>query len=306
MVLTGENSFALRRALDKRVADFVAEHGDIAVERLDGNEADVERVRASLQSAPFLAARKLVVLRGPGVSKQFTEHAEALLGGLADSTDLIIVEPKIDKRSGYYKFLKKETDLQEFPELDEQGLARWLVSAAKEQNGTLSASDARLLVERVGASQQLLANELEKLILYNPKITRENIELLVDATPQSKVFDLLEAAFAGNAAKALALYHDQREQKVDPSQIIAMLAWQLRILALLMTTNGRSPHEVVHEAKLSPYTVQKSMAIAKRLTLPRLKKLVADLLEIDARSKRQNIDLDETLQNYLLALGEGE
>lgn len=302
VVLTGENGFALQRALRERVDAFVKAYGDIAVERLDGGEADVERIRASLQSAPFLAEKKLVILRNCSANKQAAEQIEALLASIADSTDLVIVEPKVDKRSSYYKFLKKAVNLQEFPELDEQGLARWLVAAAKEQGGVLSAADARLLVERVGASQQLLGGELAKLIVYNPKITRGSIELLVESTPQSKIFDLLEAAFNGNAAKALALYRDQREQKVDPSQIIALLTWQLRIVALLMTAGARSPHEVVHDAKLSPYTVQKSQAVARRLTLPRLKSLVHELLEIDARSKRENIDLDEALQNYLLKL----
>src|SRR5260370_1077233 len=78
-------------------------------------------------------------------------------------------------------------------ELDEEGLALWLVAAAKAQGGKLSPADARFLVARVGVVQQLLAGELEKLLLYAPEITQQTIEMLVEATPQSKIFDLLEA-----------------------------------------------------------------------------------------------------------------
>jgi len=300
--LVGENGFALQAALTEKIASFVAAHGEIAVERLDGETTDLLRIQASLQSAPFLAARKLVVLRNGSANKQFVEQVDRLLADLADTTDLLLIEPKVDKRTGYYKYLKAATHLQEFPELDEQGLVRWLVEAAKAEGGTLRVADAQLLVERVGANQQLLASELGKLLLYNPSITRQTIELLVEASPQSKVFDLLDAAFAGNTARALALYRDQREQKVDPSQIIAMLAWQLRILALLKTAGDRSSAVISRDAKLSPYTVQKNQGIARQLTLTQLKRLIRELLQLDLRSKRQHIDLDEALQNYLLAL----
>jgi DNA polymerase III delta subunit len=64
ITLTGENWFGLATALKKLVADFVAEHGDMALEQLDGETADVDRIREALQSAPFLASKKLVVLRG--------------------------------------------------------------------------------------------------------------------------------------------------------------------------------------------------------------------------------------------------
>ncbi len=302
--LTGENSFALQRELSRLVGAFITEHGDIAVERLDAAEAGMERIRESLQSAPFLAARKLVILRAPSLNKTFVDAAEDLLSNIAETTDLIIIEPKLDKRSTYYKWLKRHVVLQEFPELDEAGLTKWLVDSAKGQGGKLSNADARLLVERVGLRQQLLSRELEKLVIYSPHITRETIELLVEAMPQSQIFDLLDAAFSGNAKRALVLYHDQREQKVDPSQIIAMLAWQLRVLALLVASGQRSPHEIVREAKLSPYTVQKSMPVADRLTPARLKQLVTGLLAIDLRSKRENISLDEALENYLLILAQ--
>lgn len=303
-MLTGENSFALKNALDALVTAFVAEYGDIAVERLGGEEASFERIQESLQSSPFLAARKLVILRAPSLNKQFADRVEALLQGLPETTDVVIIEPKLDKRLAYYKLLKQQPEFHEFSELDEVGLARWLVTAAKDQGGELSPADARLLVGNVGANQQMLASELMKLLAYDSHITKASIELLVEPAPQSKIFDLLEAAFAGNARRAIELYKDQRAQRVDPSQIIAMIAWQLRIVTIVKAAAGRKTADIVREAKLSPYTVQKSEIIAARLTLTKLKTLINDLLTLDIRSKRERIDLDEALQNYLLSLAQ--
>jgi DNA polymerase-3 subunit delta len=301
-MLTGDNSFALRQALQSLVKAFIDEHGDLALERIDCEGLEPDRIREAVAGLPFLAARKMVVLRGLDTNKQLQERLEQLLDDVAETTDLIIVEPKPDKRLSYYKMLKKRAELREFPELDANGLARWLSQAATEQGGSMNLADARYLVERVGTNQQLLANELEKLLLHDATISRGTIDLLTEATPQSTIFQLLEAAFAGNTRRALDLYAEQRAQKVEPMQIIAMLAWQLHVLAVIKTAGTRTADAIAKEARLNPFVVRKSQGIARTLTLTRLKTLVDDLLSIDMQSKRTAIDADEALQHYLLTL----
>jgi DNA polymerase III subunit delta len=304
ITLTGLNSFGLQTELHTIIDTFVRDHGDMGLERLDGEEATAEQMRAAAESLPFLTARKLVVLREPSKQKKFTEGIDAFLAAISDATDVILVEPKLDKRLSYYKVLKKKTDFREFSELDVNGLARWVSDYAKQQGASIRSSDARFLVDRVGLRQQLLVGELDKLMLHSPEITRETIELLTEATPQSTIFELLEAAFAGNHRHMLRLYAEQRTLKVEPQQIIAMLAWQLHIVALVKTAEGRTPEVIAKEAKLNPYVVKKSVAIAHRLTLPQLKSFIHDLTQLDIRLKRQAIDADEALQYFLLGLSQ--
>jgi DNA polymerase III subunit delta len=302
ITLTGENGFALGQELKKLVNSFVAENSDMAIERLDGDEAEFVRIQEALTSLPFLVNKKMVVLRSPSANKKFTEEAERLLGDVPETTDVLLVEPKLDKRLSYYKYLKKATDFREFPQLDTNGLAQWLSKTAKGQKGSLGLSDARYLVERVGTNQQLLANELEKLLIHDPTVTRHAIDELTEQAPQSTIFQLLDAAFAGNSKRALELYNEQRALKVETPQIVAMLAWQLHVLAIIKTAGQKGPNDIAREAKLSPFVVQKSSNIAGKLSLGELKKLIADLLNIDVRSKRESIDPDEALQHYLLSL----
>ena len=300
--LTGENAFGLRAELDKLVGDFVGEQGDLALERIDAEEAELPRIQEALTNLPFLASRKLVVLRAPSSNKNFVEQHEQLLSDIPETTDVILLEPKLDKRLSYYKFLKSKTDWREFQALDSNGLASWLVQRAKAHNAALNSSDARYLVERVGTDQQFLGNELDKLVLYDPKISRETIDLLTDPTPQSTIFELLEAAFAGQGRKVLKLYAEQRAQKVEAPQIIALLAWQLHILALLKTAGDRTPDQIAQQAKVNPFVVRKSQGIARNITLPELRSKIQELVQLDVKSKRTNLDTDAALQDYLLTL----
>lgn len=301
-VLTGTNAFGLQRDLRKIVDRFVAEQGDLALERVDGEEVSFERIQEALTSLPFLASKKLVLLRAPSAQKKFVEGAEQLLADLPETNDVVIIEPKLDKRLAYYKFLKRSADFTEYSQPDENVLAAWLQRAAKEQGGSISSNHARYLIERAGANQQLLSNELEKLLLHEAKITRQTIDFLIEATPQSTILQLLEAAFAGNIGEALKLYAEQRALKVEPQQIIAMLAWQLHVLAVIKTAGNRSPEVIAKDAKINPFVVRKSQNTARRLSLARLKSLIYDLLQIDTRSKRSALDLDEALQQYLINL----
>ena len=300
--LTGENSYGWQAVLRQRVAEFVAEYGDLALQRLDGEEADFTNIQEAINSLPFLSNKKLLVLRSPSKNKEFIDKVEQVLADISETTDVIIVEPKLDKRLSYYKYLKAKTDFNEFNELDLNGLAQWIIMRAKKQAGSISSSDARFLVERVGLNQQLLGNELDKLLLYAPQISRQNIELLTDETPQSTIFQLLEAAFSGNSRRTFGLYKEQRAMKVEPPQIIAMLAWQLHILAIIKTAGDRSTDEIARDSKLSPYVLTKSQTIAQKLSLMQLKQLIAQLLDIDIKSKTTSIDVDEALQHYLLGL----
>lgn len=305
VTLTGENSFLLNQTLGSLEADFIAEYTDLALERLDGEEQSADRLQESVQGLPFLSPRKLVVLREPSKQKVFTERMADLLKGVPEETDLIIVEPKLDKRLSYYKTLKAKTDFREFKELDGRGLTVWAVNYAKEQGGSLHANDAKLLVDRVGINQQLLQNELDKLLAYDGHITKDAILGLTEQAPQSTVFELLDAAFSGNTKRAIELYREQRALRVEPQMILGMLAWQLHILTVIKASGGKPANEIAQRAKLSPFVVQKSQGLVQRRSMPQLARMVLELLQMDIALKKSSVDADEALQLYLLRLSTG-
>jgi len=299
VALAGNNSFALRERLDELTAEFVKKYGDLAVEKFDGTEVEFPAVLDAVQSHPFLAERKLVIVRDASDNKQLAEQIEQIISSISDSTDLIFYEPLTDKRTTFYKTLKAKSQFEEFNELDAQGLTNWLLSEATLQGLSLQRADANYLMRRIGQNQQRLASELEKLATYDKLISRESVDYLTEPTPQSKIFDLLDAAFGGNKPMALKLYSDQRAQKVEPQAILAMLAWQLNILTLCKLAGDRQPAQIAKDAGLSPFPVMKASSLARRIDDKQLKKLVHEALEMDFQSKTKTYDLDEALKTYI-------
>jgi DNA polymerase-3 subunit delta len=186
--------------------------------------------------------------------------------------------------------------------MDVPRLAKWLVDQAAAQGRTLESRDATYLIERVGANQQLLANEVEKLGLYDKVITKRTIDELTERAPQSTIFELLDAALAGKRKRALELYQEQRVMKVEPQQILALLGWQLHIMALVKTAGERDPSQIASEAKINPFVVRKTQGIVRNMTLAELKALIHEVLTLDIRLKSESIDADEALQNLIISL----
>ncbi len=298
VTFSGNNSFLINGELNKLKAKL----DDLAIVSLDGRESSLEDIKMEIQSYSLFTNKRLVILFEPSKARGFDEYVEQIEADTPETTMVIIVETAMDKRTSYYKFLQKNTNYKSFDKLAVPALVKWASDYASEQGGKLAASDASYLIDRVGDDQLLLSQEIAKLILYSPAINKQTIDLLSEQSASSTIFELLDAAFSLNSPKALRIYADQRLQKVEPMQILAMISWQLNTLALYMTSKNLAEPEVLSRSGLSPYTLSKARQIATKISFSNLKSLVNDLAGLDLRSKTTSFDLDEGLKNFIVGL----
>ena len=90
--------------------------------------------------------------------------------------------------------------------------------------------------------------------------------------------------------------------KVEPQQILALLGWQLHIMALVKTAGERDPSQIASEAKINPFVVRKIQGIVRNMKLSELKALIHEVFTLDIRLKSESIDADEALQNLIITL----
>ena len=298
-IFTGDNDFAIKRAERSFVDEFVATHGDLALERLDSEETTFGHIIDAIMSMPFLANAKMVVISG-AANKDLIEQLLEL--EIPETTEVVLIASKLDKRASYYKKISKLPGFKSFESKNVTNLPGWVSEQVAAAGGKISGADARFLVEYAGANQLNLQNEIEKLVLYSSNVARATIEELCDPSPQSTVFQLVDAVFAGNYKKAEQMYFEQRAQKVEAYAIMGMLAWQLHILALVKAAGAKSADVIAKEAKLSPFVVKKTQAIARRLSMDQIRKFVRDARDLDIALKSQTINADDAMTTYLLKL----
>lgn len=297
-IVTG-NEFEVKKFTSQLVNKFVQDHGDLAIERIDGEEISTGLILDAIQGVSLLVDSKLCIITNP--SKEFLE---LLADGIEvpETTEVIIVIPKIDKRASYYKKLVKLKGYQDFAAVSVRDLAAWVVDATKAAGGQISRYDAQYLVDRVGANQLILKSEIEKLTTSDAHITKRLIDELCEPTPQSSVFQLVDAAFAGKLEESKKLYQEQRAQRVEAHAILGMIAWQLHVLAIVKAAEMTTVRDVASEAKLSPFVVRKSQPIARKLSMEQIKRLIAQAKELDTSLKSEPIDSDQAMQTFLVSL----
>lgn len=297
----GDNGHVREQAAAEYIAGFVGIHSAMAVDRYAAEELDIATLTDAVSTIPFLSPRRLVLVRDFGTNKVLVEHLESIASSVADTTDLVIIERHIDGRSKYLTQLKKIADVREFAQLDGDDLIAWIIEETKRLGGSISRAIAMQLVDRVGTNQQLIANELAKLVLFDSVVSKESVQDLTTYTPQSSIFAMLDAAFAGNVAQALSLYGEQRTQGMEPLAILGMITWQLHALSMVRAAGNMPVQEIASRAKMSPFVVRKNQSNARRISDQKFIKLLEQAINTDKLIKTTHVDTDDAMQTLILS-----
>lgn len=285
-VLTGTNSSALYQKLIQIKKDFAQKYSSAGIEQIDGEALQIKDIPSLLHGATLFAVQRLIVVKDIAAFKDVASELVLQLTSVADSTDIVFVEPQLDKRTIFYKDLKKYGEILTFDEMNEVSAQRWIVEFCKDNGGNISPQNAGFLVRRAGLSQARLENEIQKLILMNPEISQETIERAVEEDPRDTIFQLLEYAFNGQQKKALSLLRVFESTKQDAHQIFSMLVWQVNIIAITFSAKHQSDAMIAKHAKINPYVVSKARGLARRLNKATLTQTVETVAVGDLQLKK--------------------
>lgn len=289
ILLTGANGYAIRQTLDTLVANFLNKNGAHALERVDGESFDVARLPELLQGASLFANERLVLLRDASKNKQLWEALGEWTDRVPKEVVLVLIETAPDKRTRTYKQLQKHGRLQDFPELSEPDLARWLVKVATGEGATLDVKTASHLVQQSGVDQWRLFNELQKLIAYNPTVTAATIDEMIEPNPQATAFELLDAALAGNSVKTQQILARLKTVE-DPYKLFGLLVSQVQTLAVVASAQGKPAESIAKEAGMHPFVVRKMQSAARRIQDARLKEVITAVARTDTQMKSTGVD----------------
>jgi len=258
-LLIGENSFEINRELARIVADF----GGLA-EKIDGASLETRQLPDLLMGVSLFSDKRLVIIRDLSANKAIWPEFSTWLQRVSDDINLVLVEPKPDKRTTTFRDLKKLTRVLEFNEWGERDTAKaeaWLIDEAKQIGFKLDVQYAKLIVRRVGLDQWQLYHALQKLALVDT-IDVATIESVIDANPTEDVFNLFEAALRGDRVRIadMLLVIEQTE---DPFRLFALLASQAFQLAAVITAGQGD--DIAKDFGIHPYAISRLEASARKL-----------------------------------------
>lgn len=296
-LLTGENSFEIRRALDKIISDFMGQP-----EMIDGAELQPAQLFDILMSVSLFADKRLVVINNPSSVKSVWASLGEWLPKISEDIYLVLVESKPDKRTSTYKMLQDYAVVKEYQPWTDRDLSQienWLVEEAKTQGFALDKKLARLIIDRVGVDQWQLFHAIEKLALVDD-VSSEVINELIDASPAENVFNLFETAVCGSM-KNLRVMLNTIKQTEDVYRLFALLSSQAFQLAVV--SNSDKNDNVAKDFGIHPYVVSKVRSLARDLGKDRIAKIISIFAQSDSDMKHSKTDPWAIVEQTLIKIG---
>ena len=279
-VLTGENSFEVDQALRQLIAGF-----DGVAEKVDASTLEVKQLPDLLMGGTLFAAKRLVILKYLSDNKSVWTLFSDWIPRVSDDIQLVLVEPKLDKRTKTYKDLKKSADLRDFPawtERDSLKAEQWVAGEASRLALKLDRNLGRLLVTRVGPDQWALYHALQKLAVL-VVIDAEVIVEVIEASPTENVFGLFDAALKGQSQQVSGMIATLALTE-DPYKLLGLLSGQGFQLAALSVADKTSA-EVAKDVGAHPFVLSKLAPYAKRLGVSDARQIVTAFAEADSGMK---------------------
>lgn len=267
-LLIGENSFEIESFLGK-----IAQNFNGTIERVDGSSLQLTQLPDLLMGTSLFADTRVVVIRGLSQNKSIWTVFGKWIGKISDDIHLVLVEPKIDKRTATFKILKESTELKEFnpfSDRDSFAVEKWLESEACGMGLRLDKKSAQFLISRVGFDQWQLFHALKKLALVD-EISVDVIKDLIEPNLNENVFNLFETALNGDKTE---LVRSLRiiEQSEDAYRLSALLFTQAFQLAAVLS--AEKSDNVSKDFGIHPYVASKLSVIAKRLSSREVAKII--------------------------------
>ena len=311
VLVVGDEELLRRRALEGLFEAAGVDKDDFDLETFEADETAPEMWIASAGTAPFLAEKRVVVVRHL-LRRDPDAVREGALAGMPDTGLLILVADeeigeKFDKRPNQWKKLVEKAkgavvDCSLDPKKARDALRPELTRLGK----SISSAASNTLVEMTGGSISRATEELEKLALYvgdAERIDEAAVRAVVVPSREWNVFAMIDAILAGNVSEALknlrilvgtvAKAADTAHSAIIPLTSRGLrLAWQARVCLDAGRSPGDAPPEVratfpqnPNLAKASSWVQTKSMDSARRTTLPALAACLGVLADTDSRLK---------------------
>ncbi len=293
-LILGENTYKAEQELARIVAD-----AKITPERLDAGSLTANTLADIVRGGSLFSEKRLVVLRQLSDNKPVFEKLAEWAGELTGDTTLILIEPKLDKRTKAYKTLTKKATVitaEPLTERDHVAAEQWLDTLASKHGVHLSRAQIRDMVNRVLVAsdkpaqrtidQMQLARSIKALEGVS-EVTDDMIATILPPAAGDTVFVVLEFAAARQHDK-LATLLEELSRNEDGHQTFALLTsqWAQLVSVALADT---PPATIAVELGIHPFVAKKFAELSQQFTRSQLKDITTLAADLDAKMKLSQV-----------------
>jgi DNA polymerase-3 subunit delta len=291
-------------------------NGDLNSVEFDGEQVTASDVIAAASAYPFLADKRLVIVKGmlahitrKGAGETGKKAVEQLLDALPHLPEyarLVFAEREALSESSKLMKLTAEKGFAKLYAAPKDSTA-WILKRAKEYyKAPISHRAAAALASVTPEDLRRADNELVKLISYvdGREITEDDVALLTPYVQEASLFEMVDALAEGRAAAATALLHRLLDDREDPFAVYGMIVRQFRLLLLAkehLTTGGK-PATIADALRVHRFVGEKLAKQTRAFNVSELEKIYRTLADYDLKMKTGRIEPELALDMLIASL----
>lgn len=274
-------------------------------------DPETDRLIADAETQPFMADRRLVVVRDlPALSgrSEIDEKLISWLPSVPESTILLFYcTGKPDGRKKLYNAVKKLGGIVTFSPLRGAELVRFVTDAFREAGKECDDRTAEHLIFTVGDDAGLLRSEITKLASYaggRPAVLSSDVAALATPSTECTVFQMVDAVVTGQKSRALLLLRNQLLSGTDRMSILAMLLRQYRLLQhiKIMQYEKKNGDYIRSALGVPPFAVDQYLRQASGYTGGQVKNAVRICFDTEYAVKSGRIQQEGAVESVVIRL----
>ncbi len=275
---------------------------------------DWGELQAASDALSLFAERRIIELRMPS-PKPGKEGGAALAEYAANppSDNLLLIDcgklEKAQQNGKWFKALDKAGAVLQVWPVEAGRLPGWISERMRRHGLQPSREAAQLLAEMVEGNMLAADQEIAKLALLHPPgpLGVEAVEAAAADSVRYDNFELVDAAFNGEAARCRRMLDGLRGEGEEPLKLLAALLFKLRQVEPMAraVAAGVSPGQAMKEARVFQKSQGPTAAMLSRHPLRRIQTLVGRAARVDRMVKgaEPGNPWDELMQLTLLIAG---
>lgn len=302
---TGEN-FLIDEKIFQWKKIFLEKHWEMNYEKFSFPEDSFQKIFNWILAPPFLAEKRLVVVKwlpySAGIkerekfSDEELENFLEILPKIQEDTILVFVSPKADKRTKIFKWIQKIAKKEEFSHPDKK-ISEWVKKFCDRKKINISEKNISFLLQFTWKNLYNIVNELKKFKNFSwwNEILKENIEKNILNNSEVNIFKISALIASWDSKKAYLELQDLMRAWEEMHYIFNLLIRQFRLLLACFDLKYLSSGEIWKTLWIAPFAASTLKKQVWNFFLEQLLEKNKKCYEIDKWIKTWKIPSDEIL-----------
>lgn len=305
IVLLGEDNY-LKEQIIKKITDKIFSSNTNTLDLIKLSPPfNINDYLNAITTPPFFQKKLIVIKDGESLSKQTIQKIISFRVEEFAKVILSINEKDMQLFQGDLIVVKDYT-------VPLNQVEKWIEKKAKEFNKTITKEAILELIRRLDTNFYALSTEIKKLQAFiqdRKEIRKEDVEAIVKEIPEEDIFEFVNAVILSKRSEAINMLEyflrSTNQENIVLSQILKTLSIYLIVYDLKNKEgeNLKSINEYISNifgTYLRRQTLENIVRNLDKMDIKSIVKHYNTLVEIDAKSKRGEVELPFALRNYIL------